>query len=212
MTVQEAIAIIYGLSAPSKMPGYGYSIPPAFCITGSKLREVPNSVCSKCYACKGRYTMEPAQHAMVRRYESLAHPQWVEAMSVALQGKKEPYFRWHDAGDLQGGWHLKNIIKVAEKVPHMNFWLPTKEKKILIKQFTKSDYVPPNLCIRLSSTLIDSYVDLPESIRDVVQTSTVHWKHDPVGFECPAPRQGNKCGTCRACWDTEVPNVSYHKH
>ena len=29
---------------------------------------------------------------------------------------------------------------------------------------------------------------------------------------CPAPDQGNECGSCRQCWDRETPNVCYGKH
>ena len=48
-------AIVGTLSEPSKMPTYAYSIPAKYCITGSKLRMIANSTCSKCYALKGRY-------------------------------------------------------------------------------------------------------------------------------------------------------------
>ena len=29
---------------------------------------------------------------------------------------------------------------------------------------------------------------------------------------CPAAEQDNKCLSCRACWDRNVPNVAYGKH
>jgi len=32
------------------------------------------------------------------------------------------------------------------------------------------------------------------------------------GATCPAPKQGNACGDCRACWDPKVKNVAYGKH
>jgi hypothetical protein len=44
------------------------------------------------------------------------------------------------------------------------------------------------------------------------QTSTVHHKAKASGRVCPAPKQGNACGDCRACWSADVANVSYHKH
>jgi len=44
-------------------------------------------------------------------------------------------------------------------------------------------------------------------------TSTVHRKGEHQhGHECPAPKQGNNCGDCRACWSTKVLNISYTKH
>ena len=34
----------------------------------------------------------------------------------------------------------------------------------------------------------------------------------PDGFNCPASKQGNECGECRACWDGSVENINYKKH
>ena len=48
--------------------------------------------------------------ALARRLESLKHPQWVEAMVALIHG--EPWFRWHDSGDLQSPEHLKKIFEV----------------------------------------------------------------------------------------------------
>lgn len=213
MLVKEAEQIIHSLSEPSKMPGYGYGLPTWACITGSKLREVEGSVCSKCYACKGHYTWEPPRKAQDKRLISLGDPRWVEAMITVLKHKKVRYFRWHDSGDLQSTRHLKNIIKVAEGLPDMMFWLPTKEKKILADYFRRSDYVPPNLCIRLSAPMIDTAPSkLPEHWPVEVKTCTVHFKEEPHGVECEAYKRGGECGECRACWDWNIDNVSYKRH
>ena len=212
MNVKEAEAIIHSLSEPSKMPGYGYGLPTYACITGSKLREMPNTVCSNCYACKGHYAFKPVVAGQTKRLLTLGDPRWVQAMITVLKGKRVRYFRWHDSGDLQSLKHLKNIIKVAEGVSDMMFWLPTKEKKILLQYFAKTAYVPPNLCIRLSATLIDSDITLPDSLAGMVNTCSVHSKHEPRGFECKAYTRGGKCGECRACWDVDVHNVSYPRH
>ena len=212
MKMYEAEAIIHSLSKPSKMPGYGYGLPTHACITGSKLREMENSVCSKCYACKGHYAFGPVVAGQTKRLLTLGDPRWVAAMITVLKNKKVRWFRWHDSGDLQSLKHLKNIVKVAEGVPDMQFWLPTREKKILMQYFNRTDYVPPNLIIRLSATLIDTVTALPESMAGYVQTCSVHKKHDPVGFECMAYTRGGKCDDCRACWDKDVFNVSYKEH
>ena len=55
MKTSEALKIVGGLSKPSKMPGWAYGLPAAECKTGSKLAQVPGSVCSGCYALKGCY-------------------------------------------------------------------------------------------------------------------------------------------------------------
>ncbi len=60
-TVKEAWAEVGGLSKPSKMPSYGYSLSAFKCKVGSKLREVLNSTCANCYALKGRYIFPNVQ-------------------------------------------------------------------------------------------------------------------------------------------------------
>ena len=50
LSYDSAYEIIGGLSSPSKMPWYGWSISAYRCKTGGKLREVENSTCSHCYA------------------------------------------------------------------------------------------------------------------------------------------------------------------
>jgi len=43
-------------------------------------------------------------------------------------------------------------------------------------------------------------------------TSTSHKHGDPIGQECIAYKQDNECRDCRACWDSEVQNISYKNH
>jgi len=64
MTKKEANNIVGGLSETYKMPCKSYNIPAELCITGSKLRKINNSVCSDCYACKGRYNFGNVQNAL----------------------------------------------------------------------------------------------------------------------------------------------------
>ena len=88
MNIKEAKKIIVSLSKPEKMPGFAYGIPAAECKTGSKLRLIPNSVCSDCYALKNNYTRFPAiVQAQYKRLESIQNPLWVEAMAVVINSK-----------------------------------------------------------------------------------------------------------------------------
>ena len=66
------------------MPGYAYNLPAWECVTGVKLQAVEGSVCSGCYAMKGRYRFKNVKAALNRRLNSLTHPQWVEAMTVLV--------------------------------------------------------------------------------------------------------------------------------
>ena len=199
MLKKEAREITGGLSKPSKMPGPAYNLPATQCITGAKLVKVPGSVCHGCYALKGRYRFSNVRMALARRLESLKHPRWVEAMTVLIKG--EPWFRWHDSGDLQSAWHIKQIFEVCNRTPDTMHWLPTREARIL--NLMAPDIIPPNLIIRMSSHMIDQ-----RPVKFWPWTSTVSTKSKT----CPAQDQGNSCKDCRACWDRNVKNVTYPKH
>lgn len=204
MTQKEAWDIVGGLSKPSKMPTWAYGISPSKCHLGGKLRDVENSVCSECYACKGMYRFKKTQLAHQRRFESLSDPRWVEAMTYLIISKKLEFFRWHDAGDLQGVAHLELILEVVRNTSSCKHWLPTKESKLLL------DYpgvLPDNLVVRVSSPLIDM-----RPLKSHANTSTVHRLRPAHEVVCTAPENKGKCGDCRACWDVSVPNISYAYH
>ncbi len=206
----DARKAVGGLSKPSKMPGSAYSIPAQACKVGSKLRDTPGSVCSNCYALKGRYMFANVQGALERRMATLNDPAWCANMATAING--QPWFRWHDSGDIQSVDHLAKICEVARATPNTRHWLPTREVK-LVRQYVKSNAIPDNLCIRISATMIDGKP--PKVATDwnrFLNTSTVHRAKAPIDYQCPAPKQGNKCDDCRACWDSNVANVSYGAH
>ena len=202
MLKKEASKITGGLSAPGKMPEGSYNLPAVACQTGAKLREVPGTPCYGCYAFKGRYNFPNVQAALARRLDSLTHPQWVQAMAVLIKGKK--FFRWHDSGDLQGPEHLKKIFEVCKLTPETMHWLPTQERKLL--QYLDPAIIPPNLLIRLSNAKNDTKPGRAWDHWSTVVTTP------RAGHVCPAPEQGNECGSCRACWSKDVYEVQYKIH
>lgn len=208
-TIKDAEAIAGSLSEPSKMPCFSYSIPAKKCISGMKLRDVKGSICSSCYALKGNYSFPSVQSALEKRFQSLTHPQWVEAM-VYMIGKRERsgYFRFLDAGDLQGVWHLANIIEVCKRLPKIKFWLPTREYSIVNTFIKDGGKIPSNLTIRLSALMIDG--EPPKAIagRLGLKTSGV----SSGSFSCPSSKQDGKCGDCRACWNKRIENINYKIH
>jgi hypothetical protein len=209
-SLKQAKSIAGSLGFPSKMPGTSYGISAKHCKTGSKLAKVPGSVCEKCYAMRDNYVYPSVMAAHETRLAALESPQWVDA--IVLQIVKAalksgvPYHRWHDSGDLQSMQHLLNIVEVARRLPDINFWLPTKEKQLVNRYLREHGDFPANLCVRLSAAMIDG---LPPVFAN---TSTVIDQRRPIGYPCPAPTQGRQCGSCRACWDRRVANVTYHKH
>ena len=212
---QESARISLG---NSKMPGTTFAQDSFACKVGDKLAKIEGSVCSKCYARKiqrlrpsvnlgWKANLEKARHWL-----SVNPKQWVEScvfqINRAANKTGENYHRWFDSGDLDSVEQLAAICKVAELTPDIAHWLPTREAGI-VKQYKKQGgIVPGNLVIRVSATMIG---DKP--MRGHENTSTVHVKGTQAyGHSCPAYLQGNACGTCRACWNPSVSNVSYPKH
>ena len=205
MNIKQSKKIIISLSKPAKMPGYAYGLPAWECKTGAKLVKVPGSVCAGCYALKGNYARYPEiKKSQYKRLASISRPEWVEAMAVVINSKavaQHGYFRWHDAGDIQSPEHLQKIFEVCKLTPSVKHWMPTREAQFL-KDIDPAQ-VPDNLIIRMSSHMID-------------QGPVTFWPHtSTVGSStrtCPAPDQGGKCGSCRTCWNKEIPNIEYGKH
>jgi hypothetical protein len=212
MLLKDAESMTGGLSTPSKMPGYGYNLPPENCKTGAKLRKKKGTVCSKCYACKGRYSFPQCKAAMKRRLRLTKDPAWIQGMVYMInlrraQGNK--HFRWHDSGDVQNVTHLKKIFVVCEMTPDVKHWLPTKEHKIVARTLQKTGK-PDNLVIRLSGHYLDEwpYTEMPVSS---VHTNEKEMRKAGAKI-CMAVKKNKPCGNCRACWDPNVQHVSYGEH
>ena len=201
MKVKEAKKITGSMTRTTKMPGLSYSLPAWECKTGSKLRKIKGSVCASCYALKGNYTRYKAiKAAQYVRLEALKDQRWIAAM--VAQVIRQKFFRWHDAGDIQSMEHLYKIFRVCELTPETKHWMPTREAQFL--KDIDPDTVPKNLIIRMSSHMVDQ-----APVKFWPWTSTVISGQVPT---CPAPKQNNKCGSCRQCWTRSVKNVSYGKH
>jgi len=209
MTLFEALEVVSGLSKPSKMPCSSWSTPAKHCKTGKKLAKVSGSICSSCYANKGFYRMPNVKNCLEKRFESLSHPEWEMAMTIAISGSEgSGFFRWHDSGDVQSVKHLKKIAQIAKNIPSIQFWLPTREYGFVSQYLKKHKMFPSNLVVRLSAYMVDGQPPVLLANRLGLITSGV----SKVGFTCPASNQGNKCLSCRACWDKNISNINYKKH
>ena len=198
MNIKEAKAITGSMTRTSKMPGLSYSLPAWECKTGSKLRKIKNSVCSACYALKGYYTRYKAiKAAQYVRLASLNNELWTAA--IVTQIKRQKFFRWQDAGDVQDVQHLNKIYEVCKLTPDTKHWMPTREAWVK----DHLDNKPDNLVIRFSAPMID-------------QAAPASWPNSSEvvteGATCPAPQQGNSCGDCRNCWNPEIKTIKYGKH
>ena len=206
---KQAEEIVGTLSKPSKMPGYAYSTPAKRCLIGQKMRNVVGSICAFCYALKGRYVFPNVQKAMEKRFASLTNDLWVDAMTYLIGKVKNPHFRWHDSGDLQGVWHIEKIVKIAKNLPDISFWLPTREYAFVSTYIERGGEVPSNLTIRLSALMMDG----PAPVGIAQRLGLCVSGASKLGnFNCPSSKQGNKCGDCRKCWDKNEFAIDYKKH
>ena len=211
MKIKELEKKIGTLSNPSKMPSYAWGISAKKCITGSILAEQEGTICNICYALNGHYLFPVVINAHKIRLDAIKKPEWVDYMAELLTlkykklAKSRLFHRWFDSGDIQSHEHLMKIFKVCELTPHINYWLATREYKIISK--IKYEDIPKNLVLRVSGIKIDGRP--PKFWK---WTSTVHKNKKPIGHECPAYKQGGECKDCRACWNHKVKQVSYKEH
>lgn len=219
MLIKQATEIAGTLGFPSKMPGTSTAISAKLCITGAKLAKIPGSVCFDCYALKGNYLYPSVQKAHDQRAAGITDPQWTGAMVTLLlathkkgKGRNGPFargwHRWHDSGDLQSVEHLTKICAVAALTPKIRHWLPTRELAIVKAYQKQGGIIPANLVIRISATMVDG-----DATQAWPTTSRVHSVKPAKGARrCGAPDRDGICGPCRACWNPNVPTISYHKH
>jgi hypothetical protein len=237
--MKSDLLIIGGLSNPAKMPSSSWSIPAEYCKLGSKLRKLPGTTCSNCYACKGAYRFPGTVKAMARRYSILqealsskyASASFIAAFARVLNAKLENcnkrlannlpigndchFFRWHDSGDIQSVAHLALIVGIAERTPSVSHWLPTREVGMVKAYLAAGGRIPRNLTLRVSVTHVDrcpSSAHYTLAIHPQITLSAVHGKQQANGFACMAPEREGECGICRMCWSSNYVLVSYNLH
>lgn len=218
MTIPLAKHIVgSSLGRASKMPGSTWGISAAACKRGQELARIPGSVCAKCYAARGHYSGPTVVAAHERRLAGVSDPRWARAMAYLIRAYDQRWFRWFDSGDIQDRAHLDKIVAVAKATRKTRHWLPTHEADLVGDYLADKGGFPDNLTVRLSADYIEDRATTPTH---GLPTATVHkFKGEPVEFtrrndsiECRAYLRGNTCGTCRACWDTRVQNVSFPLH
>ena len=207
-TKKQAVAFSGTLSNPSKMPGKSWGLEAReTCPIGAKLSKVAGSVCATCYASKGQYQFKHVKNAHNIRLEKTKREHWQNAM-VTMIGN-DPFFRWHDSGDLYSYNYLLKIIEIIKATPKTQHWMPTHQKDFIRRYLKEHGTLPDNLTVRLSAAMIDGK---PPTVEGVA-TSTVHGKGSPhLGHACTANRRGGNCGNCRKCWDSKIQNISYPQH
>ena len=219
MLVKEARLHTGSLGKTSKMPGKSLGISALKCKVGMKLAKVKGTVCEGCYALDNFYRMPSVKNAHVERLELMLNdPLWEDAMVVQIRLLKTPYFRWFDSGDLQSVYNLERIVRVCERTSMINHWLPTKEYGFVKGFLSNGGKIPENLCLRLSGYTFNGKTPEVKGkftlMSDLPTSTATHLDKDEKpevvqGHLCPAHWNKGQCGDCRACWNKEVPNVTY---
>ena len=104
---------------------------------------------------------------------------------------------------MKGNYTRYPAIKAAQYVRLKAGALQISMREAQFLKLVNPEDVPDNLIIRMSSHMIDQ-----GPVTFWPWTSTVGSKTRT----CPAPDQGNSCGSCRACWNRDIPNIEYGKH
>lgn len=228
LALQAANAAIGKLSNASKLPkktrtgcnistGSSFSTSAYDCRTGSKLRKVAGSVCSTCYACKGRQNFPKNQEAYRKRtalYFSLGATEWARHLESAIEPDTD--FRFFDSGDLADYAMLRAIVQVACNRPDVRFWLPTKEYADVQRLQAEGIAIPSNLCIRVSVPMLNQ--DCPAyGVRSVVFEDAANVPEGASVCPCSTGERSTCDGTgsqavCRNCWDSNVQVICYLKH
>lgn len=225
LTTARAKTITGGTGKPSKMPGLSIGLSANGCNVGSKLAQVPGSVCFDCYALKGQYQFRNVKEAHARRLDGIYNIRWTPAMVQLI--KRQTHFRWHDAGDLQSESHLIKICAVAMLTPNVKHWLPTKEYALISAYKKKGGFIPSNLVIRLSAPMVGD--KLPSrvgqssmvlasgqaTLKGVFRCNASHTRKD--GSTVNTITRDNKkelghCGDCRQCWNPNNLITAYPIH
>jgi len=208
--IREAIEGTGGLSKPSKMPCFSFSIPAKYCATGRVLSKISGSICEICYAKGGFYRMPNVIAAQQKRFEKLMDlKNWTQYMIVLINHfEQSGFFRWFDSGDIQGKSHLAAICEICKATPHIKHWLPTKEYEFVRGYIRDGNVIPDNLTIRLSAYIPNT--EGPVKLAEILDLSVSTVKDS--GYSCPSSNRGNKCGSCRDCWYKSITTVSYKKH
>jgi hypothetical protein len=138
--------------------------------------------------------------------------QWIAANTDPA----DPYFRLHDSGDLFSPAYVDAWTAIIAALPWVSFWAPT-----------RSWHIADDIRARGGSgnrwdTAFASLNALPNA---TIRPSALHVNTDApslpgwaagsgvkvVGWNCPAPLQGNACQACRACW-APAQAIYYHLH
>ena len=216
------------LTVNSKMNVPSYGVHTNNCNVGTGLNNNPKSIChhSNCYAKNGTFRFRSVRLKMLSNMEFLNSPDFVDTLTYEIKKTRCAYFRWFDSGDINSFEQGVKVSTVCMNTPDVKHWIPTKETKHFrnAEKYMRTvlNYDYHNAVVRYSAHLIDA---APSKLEGIVNTSTVYTHIDSPGLTRGANdyicrvydldedtgERGKSCGTCDACWNPSVSNISYIK-
>jgi hypothetical protein len=161
--------------------------------------------CRGCYATTGNYNYPNVKAPRLENREDWKRDEWVSDMVKALDSQR--YFRWFDSGDMYSLGLAEKILQVMQSTPWVKHWMPTRMLKFAKFQAVIDQMQAlPNVMIRFSSDSVTGEHTYRHGSVIVEDASKA------VGFLCRAYENDGKCNGCRACYDKNVPLVSYPAH
>ena len=175
--------------------------------------------CKGCYALQGTYRFKNVKLSREHNMRDWKRDAWVSDMVLELDNER--YFRWFDSGDMYSLKLAEKIYSVMTLTPWIKHWLPTRMHK-----FTKFNNILramgelPNVCVRRSSdSVLGEYTaglhgsTISGRLEKNENGKKVFIGEIPQGTElCRAFENGDKCGTCRACWSKDGNVITYPGH
>ena len=218
------------LTNTSKMPGKSWSLPAhkacPGAITAVRESDGAKAICGSCYASKGMYVWACVEHAQDVRFRWTrecmqsedGRAEFVRVMTDAIRSLRADangryYFRVHDSGDLFNPWYVDCWTRIAQNLPHVRFWIPTR----MWHHFRENETwrvaldtlaAQPNVTLRPSALY---FGDEPPVVPGWAAGTSAS-SHAKPEYNCPAPDQGGECRDCRSCWDEPEIAKIYRAH
>lgn len=198
------------LSRPEKMPGASWALPagPAcpFMVVGE------DTICGSCYANVGRYRDDTHTRAMWARFdwvrECMKTPEgvdrFVDTMVRAIDGTRRLWFRIHDSGDFFSERYARAWHRICSALSWVHFWGPTRSWRAPWLDALVELNALPNVAIRPSALHFDVPPPMIQGLAAGTSVSVDAW-------DCPAARNGGRCGDCRRCWVDKSQPTIYHR-
>ena len=196
------------ISKTSKMPCPSWSLEALTTCAGARNKNgTIVDACEICYARKNFYRMKPTINARQYNKQDWKRDAWVSDMVNYLNIFN--LFRWFDGGDIYTVPLGEKIYQVCKLTPHCSHWIPSRAYKFSkFNEIFKKLKALPNVMVRFSSDSIQG--EYTKGLHGSTIIPDPYFKTD--AFVCKAYSRDGKCGTCRACWNKDIPLIAYPIH